>query len=218
MKNFDLIIFDLDGTLLDTAPDVHDCLLKTLDILKLPPISIEQTKQAIGPNHEKFAKIAMGGATQQQVLKFFSIFGPLYSEKCAVKTKPFDGMTELLDELKNYKLAVASNKRLKVTKFTLQQLNLIKKFDLVVGPETVTNPKPAPDMILYCAEKLGVSIEKTILIGDTDNDILAANAAGAKSCLAAWGYSFEQERLRHISDYYIQSPAELNSIIINHME
>lgn len=215
MNNFELVIFDLDGTLLDTAPDVHDCLIKTLEILNLPPITIEQTKMAIGPNHETFAKIAMGGATKQKVLEFFQIFGPMYSENCAVKTRPFSGITNVLDKLENVKLAVASNKRLEITKSTLEQLKLKNRFELIVGPETVEKPKPAPDMILYCAEQVEIPIEKTILIGDTDNDILAANAAGAKSCLAGWGYSKEQEKLAKMSDYYIQSPDELTNIILN---
>lgn len=215
MANFELVIFDLDGTLLDTAPDIHDCLLDTLKILNLPPITIEQTKKAIGPNHDMFAKIAMGGATQQQISDFFHIFGPMYSKNCAVKTKPFAGIINLLDDLNNIKLAVASNKKLAITNFIIEQLNLKNKFELVTGPELVEKTKPAPDMILYCAEKLGVAVERTILIGDTDNDILAANAAGAKSCLAGWGYSTQQEKLAQMSDYYIQSPEELIHIILN---
>lgn len=215
MNNFELIIFDLDGTLLDTAPDVHACVLETLKILDLPPITFEQTKQAIGPNHETFARIALGGATSKQVKQFFEIFRPIYFEKCAEKTRPFAGMVELLDQIKDLKLVVASNKMLQLTESILEQLDLINRFELVVGPELVENPKPAPDMILYCSNNLQIPVEKTILIGDTDNDILSAKSAGAKSCLAGWGYSTDQEKLAKISDFYVQSPFELTNIIFS---
>lgn len=210
---FDLVIFDLDGTLLDTVPDIHDCVLKTLKIMGLPPIDISQTKMAIGPDHKTFAKVAMQQSSSEKVVDFFTIFRPLYIKNCAVKTKPFPGIVELLEELSDTKLAIATNKMLSQSKNILEQLNLLDKFDLVVGPELVKYPKPAPDMVLYCVEELGVSPVKTLLIGDTDNDILSAKTAGVKSCLAHWGYSTHQEKLSEISDYYIQKPTDILNII-----
>jgi phosphoglycolate phosphatase len=211
--DFDLVIFDLDGTLLDTAPDIHNCVLETLNTMGLPPIHISETKKAIGPNHETFAKIVMGHSPSNNAAAFFHIFRPLYIKNCAVKTRPFPGIVNLLEELKDIKLAVATNKMLSLSQSILKQLDLLEMFELVVGPELVNKPKPEPDMVLYCAEKLDTVPAKTLLLGDTDNDILATNAAGAKSCLAGWGYSNHQEKLSSISDYCIKNPIDLLNII-----
>lgn len=211
--DFKLIIFDLDGTLVDTLPDIHNCVLMTLKKMGLPPVPLETTKRAIGPNHETFARIVMGGGEEKEIIEFFRIFRPIYMEKNAEQTRPFPGMTELLDSLGGYDMAVASNKVLAQTQSILEKLNLIDRFKLVVGPELVSQPKPAPDMIDFCADHFGIDSSQILVVGDTDNDIEAAQRAGAKSCFARWGYAINETELETKADFSISHPLELLKLV-----
>ncbi|HPG39198.1 MAG TPA: HAD-IA family hydrolase [bacterium] len=215
MTAFDLIIFDLDGTLYDTAPDVHDCVNLALNQMDLPPVSLQQTMQAIGPGPGMFSKIILGEANVHRYDEYIQLFRPLYHQKCLDKTRPFQGIVELLNSLQDYYKAVATNKPTTGTTIILKGSGLFEYFNLVIGPDCVEHAKPAPDMVYHAAAKLNVPLEKTLLIGDTDNDILAANAAGCYSCLAGWGYSAEKNKLQKISDFYAAHPLDILNILTN---
>jgi len=209
---FDLIIFDLDGTLLDTVPDVHSSINITLKTMGLPLVTMAQAKKAIGPSRDIFARIILGEDNLSRTEEFFRIFRPTYEKNCYQKTRPFAGIMEVLEELKNIKLAVASNKMLSMTKIILQELELEHHFDIIVGPELVQHPKPAADMIDYSLQRLRVAYDRAILLGDTDNDILAARAAGVQSCFAGWGYAATKDALKRDSNFYAQTPGDFLTI------
>ncbi len=213
MGSIKLIIFDLDGTLVNTVQDVHDSVNLTLKEMGLPKVTLEQTKKAVGPGPAFFSKIILGEDNTHRFDEYRDIFRPIYHERCLFKTKPFPGITELLKKLKDYKLAVATNKPSNSTNLILEGLNLNGYFHLIVGADYVEHTKPHPDMIFYTCSKLGVPPQETMIIGDTDNDILAANSAGAYSCLAGWGYSSEKENLAIISDFSIEQPLDALKIL-----
>ncbi len=215
MTAFDLIIFDLDGTLYDTAPDVHNCVNLALSEMGLPPVSLQQTMQAIGPGPGMFSKIILGAEHLHRYDEYIQIFRPIYHQKCLDKTRPFPGIVELLNKLENTIKVVATNKPTTGSTLILKGSNLYDFFDLVIGPDCVEHAKPAPDMVYHACAKFNVPPERTILIGDTDNDILAANAAGCYSCLAGWGYSAEKEHLQQISDFYAAQPLDVLKILAN---
>ena len=121
---------------------------------------------------------------------------------------------ELLERTYAYKRAVATNKPLKGTLPILQHLNLMRFFETVVGPELVARLKPYPDMIQYCLDQVGIAASQALVIGDTENDILAARRAGVMSCLACWGYSSMQNELKEQADYAIGHPDEVCEILI----
>lgn len=213
MNSFKLIFFDLDGTLLDTAPDVHNCVNLALQEMGLPRVPLEQTKKAIGPGPAVFSKIILGEDNVHRFEEYRDIFRPIYLEKCMDNTKPFPGIITLLEKLHEYKLVVLTNKPSNSSNKILKGKNLLHYFDLVVGADRVEHPKPHPDMVYYACSEFNMSPKQCIVIGDTDNDIFAANAAGAYSCLAGWGYSFEKEKLAKISDFYIKQPQDALDII-----
>ena len=215
MNKLDVILFDLDGTLLDTIPDVHDCANQTLKQMNFPTLPVEQIQKAIGPGPGVFAKIVLGEKHTHRIDDFFEIFRPLYHDHCINSTRPFPGIMELLDKFDHYKMAVASNKPKFMSTRILKGLDLYDRFDLVIGPESVTNAKPEPDMIHFAAEHFNVNVEQTILIGDTDNDILAARAAGCYSILAGWGYSHEIDQLKKDASFYAEKPLDVIPIIHN---
>ena len=213
MDYFKLIFFDLDGTLLDTAPDVHICVNLALQEMGLPKIPIEQTKKAIGPGSAVFSKIILGEENIHRFEEYRDIFRPLYLEKCLDHTKPFPGIVNLLEQLCDYKLVVLTNKPSNSSHLILKGVNLLPYFDMVVGADNVEHPKPHPDMVYYACSEMNISPGQCIVIGDTDNDILAANSAGAYSCLAGWGYSSEREKLKKLCDFYIEQPQDLLKIL-----
>ena len=213
MKRFDLIIFDLDGTLVDTAPDVYLSINLALAQMQLPAISEAQAKSAIGPGPEHFARIVLGENNTERLASFYELFRPIYYEKCVDSSRPFSGIPELLAQLDGHKMAVASNKRLSFNQRILKELELASYFELVVDPEVVGKSKPAPEMIEYVLKHFGVPAERALMVGDTDNDLLAARAAGVKSCGIGWGYAPLQELLSLNPDYHIERPLELLGIV-----
>ncbi len=213
MNKFDHIIFDLDGTLCDSIPDIHSSINYSLEQMDLTLVSENQVKKAIGPGPDVFSRIILGEDHLTRFDEFRVIFKPYYVARCTDKSKPFDGIFELLEQLSQFKLSVATNKGYTVTHTMLRDLDLLPYFDFVATRDCVERPKPEPDMILHTCAKLNVPVERTLLIGDTDNDILAAERAGVFSCVALWGYSDHFDELKKIADFSAASPKECLNII-----
>lgn len=215
MNNYDLIIFDFDGTLLDTAPDVHSCVNETLHAMNLPQITLEHSRKAIGPGPDNFAKVVLGNDGHHRLDEFIVIFRPIYYDRCMDKTCPFPGINETLQILSSVNLAVATNKPLKFTQKILDGFNLSHFFKYIAGPEMVERLKPYPDMILHVLEELKISPDRSLVVGDTDNDILAAHAAGVRSCAVGWGYAGAQSLKALNPNYFVDQPSEISEIVQN---
>ncbi len=215
MPTFDLVIFDLDGTLVDTETDVYNSLNLALEKMALPRITLDTAKKAIGPGPNEFIKHVLGEHNLHRAEEFRDIFRPIYWRHCTDHSKLFDGIMPLLIELKNKRihLAIATNKARSGTDPILQALNVLDFFHLIMTRTEVENPKPAPDMILAACERLNVPPEKTLMLGDTDNDILAARAAGVKSALALWGYSDHKQALTKLASFAVDHPLKVLELI-----
>lgn len=207
------ILFDLDGTLVHTAPDVHRAINYARGELGLPPLSLAQALKAIGPGSDRFAQTVLGDEHTHLLEGYLEIFRPYYLQICAENSRPFPGIVELLEALRSYRLAVVTNKRLVQSQALLKTIDLIDYFDLLVGPELVDHIKPAPDMIHYALDQLGLAPDQALMVGDTDNDLLAARAAGVTNCAVTWGYS-DTDFIRSLApDHLIDKPDELLPIL-----
>ena len=142
-------------------------------------------------------------------VSFSQFSDPNIKKKDWKKTGPFEGIRDVLDQLGDLNLAVATNKPLISTKPMIKGLGMDHYFDLIAGPELVTNTKPDPEMIHYTLNYFGLPAESAILIGDTNNDILAAQAINVKTCAVGWGYSSKHDLLSLRPDYYIEDPSDL---------
>jgi len=213
MNKFDHIIFDLDGTLCDSIPDIHTSINFSLAQMNLPAVSEHQVRKAVGPGPDVFSRIILGEDNLTRFDEFRDIFRPHYIDSCTNESKPFDGIVALLDQLTEYKLSVATNKGRTVTHMMLKDLGLLPYFDFIATRDCVEKPKPEPDMIFHICSELNVSPERSLFIGDTDNDILAASRAGVFSCVALWGYSNHFDELTKIADFTAASPKECLNII-----
>jgi len=215
MPDFDLVLFDVDGTLVDTQQDVYISLNLALQEIGLPQISMHTAKLAIGPGPKDFMKFVLGEENLYRAQEFRAAFRPIYWERCADHAELFPGMTQLLDDLKeqNIKTGVATNKARFGTDVIFKALDVQKYFDIIMTRDEVEKPKPEPDMILTACKTMNVAPERTLMLGDTDNDLLAARSAGAKSCLALWGYANDMDRLEGLADFSVQHPLHLLHVI-----
>ncbi len=208
MRNASLFIFDLDGTVVDTATDVRRAINIALKEVGLPPISLQQTKQAIGPGPDRFAQITLGEENMHLQKEFFDIFPAIYYNNSAVSTKPFAGIEEILQQIEQ-PCTIATNKMTYVSRHILDELNLSQYFKMVAGRDTVLNPKPDPEMLYYILAKFSTKPEDAIMIGDTNNDILSAKAAHIPTCAVNWGYTPIEELATLDPDHICETPEDL---------
>lgn len=214
-SRFETIIFDLDGTLVDTVTDVTKGVNRALDKMGFAPISVEQVKKAIGPGREEFIKAIFPGEENPDVKKFLTIFREYYWDQCLERTVLFDGMEQVLSQLDDRTLAVASNKPKAFTEKILLGLGVRERFKAVVGPEDVTHAKPHPEMIIKTLDVVGGKPSRTLLVGDTDKDILAGRGAGVGVCGVRYGYGIVEDIEYLNPDFLIDVPLELLDILKN---
>ncbi len=183
-----LLIFDLDGTLIDSARDITEALNHAMGP-GIEPVSVEQTKTMIGEGVMKLLTKLLEQrhvTTERPVL--MKVFLDYYSSHLDVHTAPYPEVKETLQKLSVYKKAVVSNKLHRLILKTLESLGLAHYFDLVAGGDTSPERKPSPKAILPVLERFEVKPEETVLIGDSIYDIEAGRAAGVKTVAVTYGY------------------------------
>ena len=217
-REFHTIVFDLDGTLADTLPDVASGVNKALEQMGHSPLSIQQVKKAVGPGKDEFIRAIFPGVENPEGKTFLSLFRGIYWEHCLDETQLFPGMEEVLNRLENRKLGVASNKPRAYTEKILEGLGVRFCFDEVLGPEDVVHAKPHPEMIIKLVERVEGKPSQTLLVGDTDMDIRAGRGAGIGVCGVRYGYGRVVDMERLSPDFFIDSPEELLSILDNHQK
>lgn len=185
------ILFDLDGTLADTALDLGGALNDFLRAHKLP----EKPLDAIRPYaaHGSAALLGFGAGIAPEMPQFSAWqqeYLHHYETRFAQDTVLFAGVNEVLCALQQRGIfwGIVTNKHARFTNRLVPQLNFSIPPDVVVSGDTCTEPKPSPQSLLYACEQLGVQPENCWYIGDAQRDIQAGNRAGMKTVLANWGY------------------------------
>ena len=189
LPNLQLIIFDLDGTLIDSRYDLADAVNFALDKLNLAPISYERLPQMLGSGLNHLIQTAMGKddpALLKQARQYFDGFYRLHSTD---KTRCYEGVEETLAALPGIKKAVYSNKMQHFTEDIIQKLGLAPYFELVLGaqPERYAL-KPDPAGIRFILEELAVAPQQALILGDSTHDIEAGQAAGLRTGAVTYGY------------------------------
>ncbi len=181
------ILFDFDGTLIDSAADIARSANAALVALGHEPIPEAQVRSFIGDGLDTLMRRCLGGI-DAELEPALAAFRSHYREHLVVDTVPYEGIPELLDELVVYPLGLVSNKSEAYCREILRHLGWADRFGSVVGADSVPEKKPAPDMILRAVEDLGVSPGEALLIGDGTTDVLAGLAAGVPTWAVGWGY------------------------------
>lgn len=181
------LIFDLDGTLIDSAPDLHAAANKMLATYKLPPLPLETIISFIGNGVPKLVERCMAANDKFSSAQAVAAFQKFYGADPFTLTRPYSGVVDCLKALKSAdaKIAVCTNKPEAPARVILDGLGLTQYFDVIVGGDTYPTMKPDPAPLHGCAEQLGGSV---IYVGDSETDALAASNAGMTFALFSGGY------------------------------
>ena len=215
-----LALFDLDGTLVDSAPDISLALNSALMDSSLPAISEQMVRSYIGEGskrlvHRAITKKYEGVADKNQHDQVSKIFLNNYADNLFVKSKIYPKVKETLCELKNHKiyLGCVTNKPHEFAISLLKAADLIKYFAIIIGGDSLPKKKPDPEPIIYAIKKLGTRKENTTMIGDSITDLTAAKNAGVQSICVSYGYSGDVDLSTQNPDKIINSMEELPKAI-----
>lgn len=212
---YDTILFDLDGTLLNTLDDLRDSLNDILIQKGYAPRSIEDIRRFVGNGVRNLVRLSLPDfCTEDDVTSCLGEFKENYKHNMQNKTRPYNGIMELLLDLHryNYKIAIVSNKYDTAVK-SLSKTYFGNLISVSIGETTELKRKPAPDCIFQAIKELNSDIKTTILVGDSDTDVLTAKNAGIPCIGVTWGFR-SREVLREAGvDYLIDTPRELLTLI-----
>ena len=211
------VIFDLDGTLLDILSDLGDSMNSVLEVHELPVHDLESYKYMIGDGVELLVKRALPESMNDDdnVKEFVAEYRAAYEKNWKNKTRLYDGIVELIDSLCSYdlNLAVLSNKPHDFTQLCVREFLPCEKFDIVLGHRTGKKPKPDPDGAVEITEKLGVSPEQVLYLGDTNVDMKTAVSAGMHPVGVLWGFRKKDELLKSGAKDLLDKPGDLLKIM-----
>jgi len=206
-----LLMFDLDGTLVDTCRDITNALNYALNSYGLKSLTVEYTKELVGEGLTKLVERVLGGEKDRLRDDVLGKFLDYYSEHLADYSREYPHVRETLERLTGYKKAVISNKREALSMRLLDLLDLLKYFDLMVGSDTTSEKKPSAIPVIYVLKRLEVSSGEALMIGDSNYDIEAAKKAGVKTVAVTYGYRGRQYLAN--ADFIIESFGDLPAVL-----
>ena len=212
-QHFKLVLFDLDGTLADTAPDLAYALNRTLERHNRTALPFETIRPHV--SHGGIALIRLGFGIEPDHPEFESLrreFLDIYEHNLARGTSLFPGMSETLDRLEQEQIAwgIVTNKPAWLTDPLLEELDLTRRAACIVSGDTTENSKPHPDPIFHACHLAGITPANTLYIGDAERDIEAGNRAGNTTLTALFGYIGEEDRPeKWNADGSINHPSEI---------
>lgn len=213
----DLIVFDLDGTLIDSRRDLADATNALIVELGGTALREEEVTAMVGEGAAVLVRRALAAARLDRVPPgALERFLAHYDQRLTVHTRPYAGIPEALDALRQRKcaLAVLTNKPQRPTQVILARLDLDRWFTDVVGGDTEAGRKPQPNGLLKIIARAGASPDSTVLVGDSPIDLQTARAAGTRICLARYGfgYRFGHESFRG-DELFVDAPSELPGVL-----
>lgn len=215
--NYKAVMFDLDGTLLNTIEDLTDAMNAMLGKHGFSAHSVDACKYFVGDGVEQFVQRALpaehrDAATIAAVAKEYKVE---YGKRWDAKTRPYDGIVPLLDALaaRGLKLTVFSNKPDEFTKLTVQKFLPGVAFDAVAGAKTHVPKKPDPSGALEVALALDIKPAEFLYVGDTNTDMQTARSAGMFAVGATWGFRTPEELLSSGAQVLIDHPMDLLKLL-----
>ncbi|WP_298253900.1 HAD family hydrolase [Bradyrhizobium sp.] len=189
------VVFDLDGTLVETAPDLIDALNVILARENLPPVPLQSARNMIGGGVRKLLERGLEAegreVTPAELVRMTDDFIAYYAEHIADASRPFDGLEAALDDLAatGHRLAVCTNKLEWLSKRLLDRLNLSPRFAAICGADTFGVAKPDPAILRQTVARAGGDISATIMVGDAGPDVGVARRAGVPVIGVSFGYT-----------------------------
>ncbi|WP_086480721.1 phosphoglycolate phosphatase [Oceanospirillum sanctuarii] len=219
LSDIQLLAFDLDGTLIDSVPDLADAVDQMLTELDRPKAGQEKVRSWVGQGAVVLVKRALADSleidgideTSELFMQAYQTFLTAYDANKGAKTRCYEGIFALLDAAKTKKIPMAliTNKPYRFVPEILEQLNLDGYFDLVLGGDSLPEKKPSPMPLLHAAEQLNADPALCLMIGDSITDISAGQKAGFKTVAVRYGYDHGVPVDQCGADLVVDSLAEL---------
>lgn len=214
-----MVLIDLDGTLVDSVPDLAFCVDAMMDRLGLSKQGEAKVRHWVGNGVERLVKRALigrldGEPDEALFRKAMPVFLELYAVNTSKRSQLYPGVKEGLDYLVNqgFKLGCVTNKAAQFTEPCLKDLGIFNKFKIVISGDSLPRKKPDPMPLLHGAELFDVEPEASLLIGDSISDVKAARAAGFQVVCVSYGYNHGQDIRDASPDHVIDSLAELKNL------
>jgi phosphoglycolate phosphatase len=213
MKKFDTVIFDLDGTLLNTLDDLADSVNYIMKQYGFPERSVAEVRSFVGNGVARLIERCIpDGKANPQFEECLTGYRRHYSDNMLNKTCPYEGIMDLLAQFSqdNFKLAIVSNKYDSAVK-ALNKIYFEKYIKVAIGESEAIAGKPAPDTVFKALEELGSAAERAVYVGDSEVDVLTAKNSGLVCAGVTWGFR-DREALTG-ADFIIDKPLEILRII-----
>lgn len=215
-----MVLFDLDGTLVDTMPDLAYCIDQTMLQLNLPVRGKKSVRHWVGNGIERLVKRALVNAFDGEpdpVLfkRALPLFKSLYASNTSVRSRLYDGVLSGLDYLKRrgYRLACVTNKAREFTLPLMHDLEIAEYFELIICGDDTARIKPDPLPLLTAAEQMQVSPQQVLMVGDSVSDLSAARAAGFPIICLSYGYNHGEDIRSYGPDAVIDSVLQLETLL-----
>lgn len=224
--NVDLVIFDLDGTLIDTAGEIAAATNDFLACYGWPALSVDAVSRWIGRGTRALLAEAIADATgrvsqdvagSKDFADYVSVFDRYYDEHCGTTGELYPGVRDTLDDLESTgtKLAIVTNKEARYTQRVLEAHRIADRFEPVISGDSLARKKPHPDGILACLEANRVSRERSLFIGDSAIDAETGRNAGVRVWLLPHGYNMGRPVDEAEADRIVQDFAEIGRALVS---
>ena len=215
-----MILIDVDGTLVDSVPDLAYCVDETMRRLGRPAHGEAKVRNWVGNGVERLVRRALTGQLDGEPDEAdfdaaYPVFVELYAENTSRRSRLYPGVREGLDYLasRGYPLGCVTNKAARFTLPLLRDLGVYDAFGIVVSGDTLPVKKPDPGPLLYAARHFGVAPQDALMVGDSKSDVAAARAAGFQIVCMSYGYNHGEDIRAYAPDAVIDSMAELAGLV-----
>lgn len=215
MKKYETVIFDLDGTLLYTLEDLTKATNYALRRMNMPERTLDDVRRFVGNGVARLIELAVPEGTAPDVFEqTLAIFWEYYDIHCNDNTKAYDGVIDLLRELKadGYALAIVSNKPDSAVK-ELAEIYFEGIVKVAIGESAGVAKKPAPDTVYAALKELGMPKEGAVYVGDSEVDVMTAKNSGLPCISVLWGFREEAFLKEHGADHFVREPEEIRDFL-----
>lgn len=214
---YQAVLFDMDGTVLDTLDDLCDSINRSLAEFSLPPVSREHVRQCLGNGAAFLVNHSVPSDCSPELeANVLAFYKPWYDAHCLIKTAPYEGILPMMQSLKEqgFRLAIISNKPDRAVQ-ELSDAFFPRLLELSVGESPSVRRKPAPDTVLTAAFQIGLSVDQCVYVGDSEVDLQTARNAGMDCILVTWGFREEAQLIEAGASVLVHTPADLESLLLN---
>ena len=208
------VLFDLDGTLVDSLDDLTDAVNHMRSRFDMTALSTAEVRRMIGKGSRHLVQQALGSDSENDITRGLQFFEAFNTAHIADKSRLYPGVREVLEQLdqRDIPLAIVSNKNESLSRLILETLGIKKYFSTISGGDTYPERKPSPLPLISVIRDMGFNPDETVMVGDSINDIQAGRLAGIATIGCTWGYGGPDELLQ--ADHMAASSRDVAAIVL----